>query len=117
MEVEVALNIIGSLSDGINPETGEAFNDESCFNNSQVLRALAVAKQVLENTVRLQNRKSNLPNNAGKPWKKEDDLALESSFDGGLTLNELCEKYERTQSSIKARLVRLGKINERSDIQ
>lgn len=116
MEVEVALNIIGPLSDGINPETGEALNNESCFNNSQVLRALAVAKQVLENTVRLQKRKSNLPNNAGKPWRKDDDLALESSFDDGLTLDELCEKYERTQGSIKARLVRLGKIKERSDI-
>ena len=108
MEVKVALNIIGDLSNGINPETGEVLNDEDCIHNPQVLKALDVAKQALENILISQNRKSDLPNNAGKPWKKEDEQALESSFDDGLTLDELCEKHERTKGSIAARLVRLG---------
>ena len=116
MEIEVALQIITALSDGVNPDTGVVLQDESCFNSPQTIRALFVAKESLEKSLKIKTRKRDLPINAGKPWKPEDDAELASQFDSGLGITELIELHGRTKGSISARLVRLGKINERSDI-
>lgn len=48
MELSEALKIVQLLSDGIDPETGEVLDDESTFNEPQVIRALAVAVKALE---------------------------------------------------------------------
>jgi len=109
MDVIKALEIISALSEGVNPETGEELSEESCFNQPKVIRALFIAKHS-------EKRKSDLPENAGKPWKPDEDELLANSFDSGLGIDELSRIHKRTKGSIASRLVRLGKINERSDI-
>lgn len=116
MKTEVALRIITALSDGVNPDTGEILSNESCFNNPKTIRALFLAKESLEKTLKINNRKAELPDNAGKPWKSEEDAELTSRFDSGMDINEMSQLHGRTRGSIASRLVRLGKINERSDI-
>ncbi|MGY3854905.1 hypothetical protein ACW5W8_19080 [Aeromonas aquatilis] len=116
MDVIKALEIISALSEGVNPETGEELSEENCFNQPKVIRALFIAKQSLEASIISEKRKSDLPENAGKPWKPDEDELLANSFDSGLGVDELSRIHKRTKGSIASRLVRLGKINERSDI-
>ncbi|MBL0626760.1 hypothetical protein ACET8S_15545 [Aeromonas veronii] len=116
MDVIKALEIISALSEGVNPETGEELSEESCFNQPKVIRALFIAKQSLEASIISEKRKSDLPENAGKPWKPDEDELLANSFDSGLGVDELSRIHKRTKGSIASRLVRLGKINERADI-
>ena len=55
------------------------------------------------------------PKNSGKPWTPELDQRLCEMLEHGATVKELCEHFGRSHSSIAARLVRLGKITERSN--
>lgn len=56
------------------------------------------------------------PENSGKPWMPELDQRLCEMYDIGATAKELCEHFGRSSSGIAARLVRLGKIKERSNL-
>ena len=116
MKTEDALKIIIALSDGVDPETGEVLEDDSCLNSPNTIRALCVAKALLEQSVKSEHRKNSLPSKAGKPWNSEEDAELISKFDSGLGIDELVKLHQRTKGSIGARLVRLGKITDRSDI-
>jgi hypothetical protein len=55
-------------------------------------------------------RRERLPANFGKPWTSEEDQAAIGEFDSGLTLPEMARRHLRTQSSIRLRLEKLGKI-------
>ena len=44
------------------------------------------------------------------------DVLLCDMFDNGISLKELCKYFKRSKSGITARLVKLGKIEKRSDI-
>jgi hypothetical protein len=57
-------------------------------------------------------KKRNLPQNAGKPWKQEEDERLESGFRAGSTLEELARVHQRTPRAVELRLVKLGLIEE-----
>lgn len=114
MKTEAALQIITALSDGIHPDTGDVLSNESCFNNPQVIRALFTAKESLENSLKIEKRKGELPKNARKP---EEDDELASRFDSGMGINEIIELHGRTKGSIMARLIRLGKIKESSEMR
>lgn len=116
MKVEDALKIIIALSDGVDPGTGEVLDENNCINSPNTIRALCIAKESLDKALRIENRKNSLPNNAGKPWRSEEDDELVARFDSGLNINELVKLHQRTKGSIGARLVRLGKITDRSDI-
>ena len=59
---------------------------------------------------------SNLPENTGKPWLPESDVLLCEMYDNGSSAKELCEYFKRSRSGIAARLVRLGKIQKRSEL-
>ena len=55
--------------------------------------------------------------NSGKPWTKEDDLALCTMFDMGCSTQSMSARFRRSVGGIAARLVRLGKIEERSELK
>lgn len=57
------------------------------------------------------------PANAGNPWTAEAEKELCRMYDEGATAQELCDHFQRTRSGIAARLVRLGKILERSELK
>lgn len=61
--------------------------------------------------------KSNLPENSGKPWTSELDQQLCDMFDCGASVKEMCEQFKRSRGAIAARLVRLGKIENRADLK
>jgi hypothetical protein len=55
-------------------------------------------------------RRPPLPANFGKSWTVEEDGTLTSEYDSGLTIGEMARRHQRTQSSIRLRLEKLGKI-------
>jgi len=112
-----AKQIIESLANGIDPETGEILPAQSPVNSPQVIRALFVAGKALDSMEKRAGRKNLLPGNAGLPWTEEEDRDLLASFDAGTPLKDVATKHSRTQGAIASRLVRLGRIKDRSELR
>lgn len=109
MDIERAKDLISALADGVNPLTGEVLSRSDSCNQVEIVRALHT---VLHELDRLPKKKDkNLPENAGKPWIREDETALCKMFDSGATKRELSERFKRTPGAIASRLVRLGKLH------
>jgi hypothetical protein len=110
MQLEVALPIVRALADGVNPITGEAYPEHSPYAEPRALRALYAAVDVLQKEVDREKRRERLPANFGKPWTETEDRALIAEYDAGTLLNVIATKHQRTQSSVRLRLEKLGKI-------
>ena len=114
MDLEQAKKILETLADGINPITGEVLRKEDICNQVDVVRALHIALRHLD--VPKKSRKPNAEN-AGKPWTPEDDDILCRMFDTGCSPQDMCNHFQRSNGSIAARLVKLGKINFRDELK
>ena len=112
MTIDEALSIMKALADGRDPVSHEVFAQEHVLQRAEVARALGVAVSALEGIANKELRRKHLPANAGKAWTAEDDITLEQEFDSGRPLRTLAEKYGRSMSSIRARLIKLGKLSE-----
>jgi hypothetical protein len=78
-------------------------------------RALFVAVDALEQRTRLMaRRQAAVPRNSGKPWTAAEDEALLAKFDAGEPLAAIASAHERTRAGIEARLVKHGRLDERS---
>jgi hypothetical protein len=111
-----AKKIIDALANGIDPDTGEILPAQSTFNSPQVIRALFVAGNALVRAAKRADRDNSLPNNAGRSWSDVEDKELLVIFDAGTPVKEIAVKHGRTLGAIASRLVRLGRINDRAEI-
>lgn len=110
MQLENALPIVRALADGVNPVTGEAYPEHSPYAEPRALRALFSAVGLMEKEVEREKRRERLPANFGKPWTEGEDHLLTAEFDGAMPMPEIARKHQRTASSIRLRLEKLGKI-------
>ena len=110
MEIAKAKQIIALLADGIDPWTGQAFPKDSPYQHPDTVRALYKALMALERWSKSEARKKQLPPNAGSPWSSEEEERLIKGFEEGLSLAELAKRHGRTIGAIRARLVKIGKI-------
>lgn len=110
MQLDAALPIVRALADGVNPVTGEAYPEHSPYAEPRALRALFSAVDLMQKEVEREKRRERLPANFGKPWTEGEDRLLVAEFDAGASLGEIARKHQRTQSSIRLRLEKLGKI-------
>ena len=110
MNIEKALTILGPLSEGIDPYTGELFSPDSPYQHADTVRALYTAIDILEKKLARDKRHANSPVNAGSPWSEEEDADLIKEFDSGHKISELAKLHERTHGAIQSRLIKLGKI-------
>lgn len=110
MDIKRAIDIIRALADGVDPYTGEMFPAGSPYQNPETVRALYEATKGLEVLDSRRKRVQTLPQNAGKPWTKEEDQLLISRFESGAVIKDLSLKHGRTQGAIHARLIKLGKL-------
>lgn len=110
MQLDAALPIVRALADGVNPITGEAYPEQSPYAEPRTLRALYSAVDLMQKEVEREKRRERLPANFGKPWTAEEDQAAVAEFDAGLPMVEMARRHLRTQSSIRLRLEKLGKI-------
>ena len=108
MNINRAKEIISALAEGVNPTTGEVLPEDSIYNNIEIIRAMYTILNCLETS----KPKKELPQNAGKPWSKEDDERLKVCFESGMTKKELCAVFERTTGSITSRLALLGLVKD-----
>ena len=110
MQLDAALPIVRALADGVNPITGEAYPEHSPYAEPRTLRALYSAVDLMSREVEREKRRERLPANFGKPWTAEEDQAAVAEFDAGILMVEMARRHLRTQSSIRLRLEKLGKI-------
>lgn len=117
METAGALKVIRTLADGVSPITGEVFEKESPYQNPKIIRAMFKALVGLEyleaREQRAGRKRTDLPENTGKPWREEEMKLLASEFDSGLTYKQMAEKHKRTEGAILAILEKQGKIKRR----
>ncbi len=112
-----ALMIIQSLADGVDPRNGERFPAESAYQDGQTVRALVAALQGLQALAAIEKRRKTLPENVGKAWSPSDEKLLSSEFDSGKEIGELAKQLQRTAGAVRARLVKLGKIEADPSLQ
>lgn len=110
MDATKSLEIIRLLANGVDPYTGEEYPIDSPYQHPQTIRALFVAIQALERVKKSGDRQRQLPDNAGKAWEDEEDQRLVLAFDSGKSSKQLAEDHQRTEGSIRSRLLKLGKI-------
>ena len=114
MELKQAREIVKTLADGIHPVTGEILPAEDSCNQPEVIRALHAVLDAIPGDGEINPCK---PEKAGRKWTPADDKYLCQLFDEGCSATELCRIFQRTHKGIAARLVRLGKIEERKDLK
>ena len=107
MELNRAKEIIIALAEGIDPTTGEVLPEDSVYNKGDVVRALYT---VLSNLDAKKAKKSS-PDNAGKPWSKDEENYLIELYNKGFSKKQIAKEFKRTTGSISSRLSRLGLIN------
>ena len=122
MEVRKAIDILQILADGVDPNTGELFPDDSPYANPDVIRALFTCiqhiksppKKVKRTTEERQadNLRNNLPKNAGMPWSDELKEELKNSFCSGTNVVELADKFSRTKGAIVSELRKQNLVTE-----
>ena len=110
MNQSEALNVVRSLANGVDPSSGEVFPAQSPYQRADIVRALFVAAEALERSERFSRRREDLPSKAGQPWTEDEDRQLLASFDAGRGLQELSAAHKRTQTGIRARLVKYGRL-------
>ena len=116
METLEALGIVKSLAAGKDPATGNGLPPESLFQQPDILRALFCASLALGDYAQRERRRSLLPENTGKAWSSGDDARLTSGFDAGLSIKLLAADLRRSLMSVRLRLIKLGKIDEATDL-
>jgi hypothetical protein len=126
IEAVDAMVVIETLAHGVDPTTGDVLPEGSPYNHPIVIRALFTSLKAMERLRRKGERRErrrrrkeergqSLPENAGSPWSAEEDQRLIAAFDDGASLRTIAATHRRSEGAIAARLVRLGRISERSE--
>jgi hypothetical protein len=105
-----ALSVIRSLANGVEPDSGVVFAADSVYLRAPTVRALYAAAEALEKAERFERRKQQLPAKTGEPWSEDEDRKLLAGFDAGRGLAELAGAHQRTQTGVRARLVKYGRL-------
>lgn len=103
MASEEAAWIIDALAKGADPYSGEPLPLDGPLSNPDTIKALRAASAALRGP-------RELPDNAGKPWDTEEETRLVTELDAGQTMKAIARTHGRSRGAIKARLIKLGKI-------
>lgn len=114
MDIQRAKEIIHTLADGVDPTTGEILSADHVCNRADVIRALHIAEQALQKDL---NRPEDGPwhKEYGKVWGQKETDMLINYFEKNYTVAQISKILGRSESGIRAKLVRIGKIQNRKD--
>lgn len=103
-----AIQILGSLVDGVDPSTSESLRNESVLQRAEVIRALLAGISAIRESEARAQRRSNLPPNIGRAWRPEEDERMADAFSRGIPLETIASNHGRSIRAIEARLVLKG---------
>lgn len=119
MDLAEAERILTCLSRGEHPFHGEKLlNGEVCA-DEEVQAALRMVCRKLHGVIRKQEKKVlrqsqfEAPTHQGKYWRPDEDDWLLEMYDRGVEKERICQCLGRTEDGVAARLVRLGRIQNR----
>lgn len=107
--------LLSWLADGVDPFSGEVFPKDHVLQQPQIIRALFHAIHALKSET--SKPKQTLPAAAGKSWNSDEDQQLVREFDSGIPIAQIATTHQRTRGAISSRLVRLGKISRRDEVE
>ena len=114
MDILRAIEILGALAQGVDPYSGEVFEEAHVCNQPDTIRAFYCILRELEKPEETFKKR---PENAGKPWEKEDDEKLWKLFREGMEIKELQVVFKRSRGSIMARLEKIMLRKQQQDSQ
>ena len=100
MDIRRAAEIVKTLAGGVDPTTGEIISEESVYNKPDVIRALYILLDAVQ-------EKTDPLRNAGKPWNEIEDEKLKDEFASKLPISAIAIEHGRTEGAIESRLVQL----------
>lgn len=105
-----ANEVLQSLIQGVDPETGDELPKDTVLNRVDVVRALLTCVSALEIIRARQARRSMLPPSVGKEWSDDELQRLRDEFQKGEPVSNIAAAHGRTVRAIEARLERIGLI-------
>jgi hypothetical protein len=114
MDPTRAREILRSLAEGINPQTGIAFPPDSPYQQADTVRALYMALEAMGKGSMPRKPRELDPDRPkiGAAWTTEEEQQLRDAFQAGKGISEIAAAHGRTRGAITARLVKLGLIEE-----
>lgn len=117
------VDVLSALASGVNPVSGEVFEEESPYNHPKVIRSLFGALEILQNPKGHRSRKSQeeINREEGRPlrfntrWSEQEDEELIRQIEKGMLTNEIAEQLQRTRGAIHSRLQGKGLL-EREEL-
>ncbi|MCC5452877.1 hypothetical protein LMJ53_14205 [Rheinheimera sp. UJ51] len=125
MRLEKEIKVLEALAKGVDPITGEFFDNQSPYNQPEVIRVLFTILAELKNPVKkmkslkktieekqAENIKNGLPKNAGLPWTTDEKEQLVHKYKSEFSIDELSVIHGRTKVAIVAELKKQGLIED-----
>ncbi|PKG37480.1 hypothetical protein [Psychromonas sp. Urea-02u-13] len=123
MKLEKEIKVLEALANGVDPVTGEVLDDQSPYNQPEVIRSLFVILNELKNPTnkaklpkktteekQAENIENGLPKNAGLPWAVNEKEELVEKYKSEVSIVELSEIHGRTKGVITSELKKQGLI-------
>jgi hypothetical protein len=110
VNLATTLQILRGLADGRDPSTGKPLAATDSCQQPQVVRALCLIVQHLQQLTPAATLADACLQNAGKAWTEAEEAQLVKDFEAGVKISELAVKHGRTEQAIHGRLYRLGKM-------
>ena len=104
--------VMRCLAEGVDPISLNPISDDSPLQKPYLIRVFYAAAEALDKAQSYRERRANLPRNAGRGWTALEDDELAAAFTAGTSIKLLAGEHQRTVASIRARLIKLGKISE-----
>jgi len=110
------VDVLSALASGVDPVSGEVFEEGSSYNHPKVIRALFGSLDLIQTPAGKRPRRSQEEVNReeGRPlrfnmrWSEQEDEELIGLIEKGTLTGDIAEQFQRTKGSIHSRLQRQG---------
>ncbi|ECG1137115.1 hypothetical protein AG28_25270 [Salmonella enterica subsp. enterica] len=110
--------ILRVLASGINPETGEMLPDfVSVHKHTKKAYLLKLADEVEHIDDEIKRRSEAKKNPRWKPWLPDEENSLREEYNSNLTVSNIAEKHDRSETAIALRLIQSGIVSQEEIFQ
>lgn len=103
----ILLELTKALLDGVDPWSGELFEEDHFINCPTMKKILSIAQEAMKKQIKSQINK---PSNANAAWPSEEEELLSERYNSGMSVKQIAELHGRSIGAIRSRLKRLGLI-------